>query len=88
MLLYKEVNLWRNLLVKNNKLNIKEILDCLETMIITGEDFGYIFKNKETSASFIEFYNMYSRGEVEYDVIEQFLLENEDCINKENFILI
>lgn len=74
--------------MKNNKLNIKEILDCLETMIITGEDFGYIFKNKETSASFIEFYNMYSRGEVEYDVIERFLLENEDCINKENFILI
>lgn len=74
--------------MKSNKISLQEILDSVETLIITGEDFEYIFKDKQIGEEFINLYNMYSKGEFKYDIIEEFLLDNEEYINKENLILI
>lgn len=74
--------------MKNNKINLREILDSVETLIMTGDDFEYIFKDESIGDEFIHIYNMYASGDFKYEVIESFLLANEEYINKENLILI
>lgn len=73
---------------KIQNMNLKEILDIIDTLIITQEDCEYIFKDEEVQDKFRELYDMYIKGTYQVEILENFLKDNEDFIDKENLILI
>lgn len=69
-------------------IDIKEMLDKIQQLIITQEDCGYIFKTKERTDEFYRLYGLYQQGNYNIKLIEDFLIDNSDDINKENLMLV
>ena len=69
-------------------IDIKEMLDKIQQLIITQEDCGYIFKTEQVTNDFYRLYKLYQQGNYNINLIEEFLIDNKDDIDKENLMLI
>lgn len=69
-------------------IEIKELLDKIQQLIITQEDCVYIFKTEQVTNDFYRLYKLYQQGNYNINLIEEFLIDNKDDIDKENLMLI
>ena len=69
------------------ELSIKEFLDLIPTLIITDEDIEYIFSDEEMIKQFKKVYYLHTKGDYDIGLLQKFLTDNKEHINKENLVL-